>query len=57
MDGNIYKCATFLSSTEGKSCPRGTKYKWEHNIKMDIKETRDGVEGVNVSQDCEQWAL
>ena len=46
-----------VRNSEGKRPPRETKYKWEHNNKMDIKETQEGVEGINVSKDCDQWVL
>ena len=42
---------------EGNRHPRETGYKWEYNNKMDIKGTREGVEGINVSKDYDQWVL
>jgi hypothetical protein len=46
-----------VGNSEGKRPLRETRYKLKHNNKMDIKETREGVEGINVSQDCDQWVL
>jgi len=47
----------YVKNSEGKRPPRETRYKWEHNNKMDIKQTWKGVVGINVFQDCDQWAL
>jgi len=46
-----------VRNSEGKRPLREARHKWERDNKMDITETWEGVEGINVYQDCDQWVL
>jgi hypothetical protein len=56
-DGRDEKCINILvEKPEGKRPLGRPRRRWEHNIRMDLREIRwEGVDWMHLAQDRDQW--